>query len=90
VVLFLTYYICAPFYSCVGASGRTLLETRAGMNSDYDANVMTHCWCHPCALCQEARALKMLTAENLANSPTRVMPQSMEMGKMAVQTQVTI
>lgn len=96
LVLFLTYYGCFPFYACVGASGRTLLETKAGMASDYDANVFTHCWCHPCALCQEARALKLLgTDGKLGGDSGKVSPARMEMTtapnhNAGVATQLTI
>ena len=66
-----------------------MLETKAGMTSDYDANVFTHCWCHPCALCQEARALKLLEEDGkLGGDSGKISPEAPDTGN--VTTQLTI
>lgn len=49
------WFTCDP---CLGARHRRLLRFKYGLKEKPCGDCCTHCWCHPCALCQEARQLK--------------------------------
>ena len=79
-----------------GFASATPLRQRHGVDDRVLADFCLHCWCHPCALCQEARALKLLgTDGKLGGDSGKVSPARMEMTtapnhNAGVATQLTI
>mmetsp|Transcript_27483 Transcript_27483/g.74351 ORF Transcript_27483/g.74351 Transcript_27483/m.74351 type:complete len:102 (+) Transcript_27483:85-390(+) len=55
---FCLYCICPSFACIYGGSTRTMVRNKYGLNETPCSDCCVHCWCSPCAVCQEARQLK--------------------------------
>ncbi|KAL6762068.1 PLAC8 family-domain-containing protein [Haematococcus lacustris] len=52
------YYWCGCFSCCFANKTRSTLRSKYGLPEDPCSDCCVHCWCNPCAMCQEYRELR--------------------------------
>ncbi|KAF5842683.1 protein plant cadmium resistance 7 [Dunaliella salina] len=53
------YFCCTPFACIFAGSTRAMVRNKYGLSEQPCNDCCVHCFCSPCALCQEARQLKV-------------------------------
>jgi Cys-rich protein (TIGR01571 family) len=55
----LAYFFCGDFRICLGMVTRPAVRNKIGIQGEFWEDCLIHCFAHSCALCQEARELKV-------------------------------
>jgi Cys-rich protein (TIGR01571 family) len=55
----LAYCLCKDFRTCFGMVTRPMVRNKLKIKGEFWEDCLIHCFTHPCALCQEARELKV-------------------------------